>query len=164
MTDPLRIAFDVACPVEHAFSTWTTRMSTWWPNHHTVSGDPGTDVVLEPGVGGRIYEQTTDGVEHVWGVITIWEPPTRLGYRWHLGRGAAEATDVQVHFDATGSATTQVRIEHTGWERLGPAADVWRDRNHLGWTTVLPLFAAAAQGHEPGPHEVDRIRRQRSQP
>lgn len=64
MIDALRIVFDVACPVEHAFSTWTTRMSIWWPDDHTVFGEPGTAVVLEPVVGGRIYERTTDGVEH----------------------------------------------------------------------------------------------------
>ncbi len=29
---------------------------TWWPDDHTVTGDPET-VVLEPYLGGRIYER-----------------------------------------------------------------------------------------------------------
>ena len=39
MTSPLRIAFDVACPAEHAFTMWTSRIGTWWPPDHTVTGD-----------------------------------------------------------------------------------------------------------------------------
>ena len=68
MTSPLRISFEVACPAEHAFSTWTSRIGAWWPSDHTVSGDPGLAVFLEGGVGGRIYERTANGVEYDWGV------------------------------------------------------------------------------------------------
>ncbi len=45
--------------------------------------------MLETALGGRIYERTPTGVEHEWGEVTVWEPPTRLGYRWHLRRAAA---------------------------------------------------------------------------
>jgi hypothetical protein len=37
MIEPIRLAFEVACGVEHAFATWTERTSTWWPASHTVS-------------------------------------------------------------------------------------------------------------------------------
>ena len=70
MTSPLRITFDVACPPEHAFSMWTSRIGTWWPSDHTVAGDPDLEVILESGVGGRIYERTSEGVEHDWGEET----------------------------------------------------------------------------------------------
>lgn len=73
MTDPLKITFDVACSAEHAFFVWTTRIGNWWPPDHTVSG-LGADVILQAGVGGRIYERTPDGVVHDWGQVTLWEP------------------------------------------------------------------------------------------
>jgi len=38
---------------------------------------------------------------------------------------------------------TRVEIEHRGWERLGPAAAQWRDRNQGGWQSLLPHFIAA---------------------
>ena len=53
MTAPLRMTFDVACSAEHAFTVWTSRIGTWWPPGHTVTGQPGLDVILESGVGGR---------------------------------------------------------------------------------------------------------------
>ena len=142
MTEPLRVEFEVACPPEHAFRIWTARIGTWWPADHTVSGRADTQIILEPRLGGRIFERVPDGVEHDWGEITHWEPPQRLGYLWHLRRDRADATDVVITFAAAGVGTL-VGITHTGWERLGGEAEVWRDRNQMGWTTLLPHFTAA---------------------
>ena len=66
-------------PSEHAFTTWTTRIGSWWPADHTVSRSEDAAVVLQAGVGGRIYERTVDGREHDWGEITAWEPPGAPG-------------------------------------------------------------------------------------
>jgi hypothetical protein len=142
VTEPLKLSFTVACSVEHAFTTWTTRMATWWPSDHTVSGG---EVVLEPGLGGRIFERSTDGTEHDWGRITVWKPPSVLKYSWHLGRGAEDATEVEIHFTPMGGASTRVEIEHRGWEALGETADLWRDRNQIGWNSLIPHYTQGAQ-------------------
>jgi hypothetical protein len=47
VTSPLRITFDVACSAEHAFAMWTSRIGTWWPADHTVTGDRDLAIVLE---------------------------------------------------------------------------------------------------------------------
>ena len=147
MTDPLRFSFDVDCSAEHAFSVWTSRIDTWWPSDHTVSGEAEL-VVLQSGVGGRIFERTPDGVEHDWGEVTLWNPPTQLAYLWHLGADRTAATEVEVRFVARGAATTRIEIEHRGWEQLGEAADQWRDRNQVGWDTLLPHFLAEIERGE----------------
>jgi hypothetical protein len=49
----------------HAFRVWTDRIGTWWPPDHTATGQADL-IVLEGGVGARIYERTSDGVEHDW--------------------------------------------------------------------------------------------------
>ena len=144
MTEPIRLAFEVACPPDHAFEVWTGRIGTWWPVDHTVSGEPGLAVVLEPRRGGRIYERTAAGVEHDWGEVTAWEPPGRFVYLWHIGRDRADATEVEIRFVDRGDATTLVEIEHRGWEALGDEADTWRARNGGGWATLLPRYVAAA--------------------
>ena len=98
--------------------------------------------MLESRVGGRIYERTAGG-------------RARLGRRDRLGSaeaagvpvapgpGPQPATDVDIRFVPRGPGDTRVEIEHRGWERLGGTADVWRDRNRIGWQTLLPHFAAA---------------------
>jgi uncharacterized protein YndB with AHSA1/START domain len=142
--EPIRLSFDVACPVDHAFRTWTEGIDRWWPADHTVTGTDDLTVVLERHVGGRIFERTTGGEELDWGEVTVWEPPVRLGYLWHLRRDRADATDVEIRFIDTGAGTTRVEIVHSGWERLGADGESWRDRNHGGWATLLPHYRAAA--------------------
>ena len=145
MTEPLSLRLELACSPEHAFAVWTSRIDSWWPADHTVTGQPGVEVVLEARLGGRIYERTADGTEHDWGEVTLWEPPHRLGYLWHLRRDRADATDVEIRFVPTVGRRTVVEIEHRGWERLGTDADVWRDRNRMGWSTLLPHYSTAAE-------------------
>ena len=140
--EPLRVHVDLACPPDHAFATWTERFGQWWPRGHTVSGDP-AEVVLEPCVGGRIYERTQTGEAIDWGEITGWDPPHRLSYRWHIRRDRADATDVDVRFLPAGDGATRMEITHTGWERLGAEAEQWRDANRGGWSGLLPVFVLA---------------------
>jgi uncharacterized protein YndB with AHSA1/START domain len=137
------MSFDVNCTPEHAFAVWTASIGTWWPADHTVTGEAGLTVVLQPGVGGRIYERTSDGTEHDWGEVTAWDPPARLVYLWHLRRDRCDATEVEIRFTATEPGSTSIEIEHRGWERLGGAAGQWRDQNRAGWATLLPHFQAA---------------------
>ena len=96
MIEPLRLSVDLDCAADHAFDVWTRRLSMWWPKDHSVSGDPETEIHLEPWVYGRIFERTPDGTEHDWGRINRWDPPSHLGYQWHIGRDADAATDVEL--------------------------------------------------------------------
>lgn len=143
MIEPIRLEFEVACPVDRAFEVWTGRIGTWWPKDHTVSAEGDLIVVLEGRAGGRIFERRTNGLEHDWGVVTIWEPPNRLGYTWHLNREPTDATEVEIRFLPLGIDATTVEIEHRGWERLGAGGEDWRDRNYGGWSTLLPHYIAA---------------------
>ena len=143
MSAPLKLSFDVGCSPEHAFAVWTSGIGTWWPPDHTVTGQADLTVVLQEGVGGRIFERTTDGTEHDWGEVTVWEPPTQLSYLWHLRRDRSDATEVEIRFVPQGDTATRVEIEHRGWERLGADGDEWRDRNRAGWQGLLPHFVAA---------------------
>ena len=104
--------------------------------------------MLEGRPGGRIFERRRNGLEHDWGEVTIWEPPYRLGYTWHLNRDRKDATEVEIRFLAS-AAATRVEIEHRAWERLGTDSESWRDRNRGGWATLLAHFVAAASATAP---------------
>jgi uncharacterized protein YndB with AHSA1/START domain len=142
--DPLRITFDVACPPERAFELWTTHTSMWWPTSHTVSARPGVEVFIEPGVGGRIYERTSEGEEHDWGQVTGWDPPGRISYLWHLRQDRADATEVEIMFAAAERSGTRISIKHHGWDALGARGADQRELNQRGWTGLLAHFQAAA--------------------
>jgi len=150
MIEPIRLSFEVDCPVDHAFEVWTARSAQWWPKDHTVSAEDDLRVVLEGHPGGRIFERRASGIEHDWGQVTVWEPPERLGYTWHLNRNASDATDVEITFRPVGERATRVEIEHRGWERLGTEGEPWRDRNRGGWATLLPHYVRVAAVARPG--------------
>lgn len=143
MTDALEIEFFVACPVEHAFDVWTDRTDMWWPRDHTRSGRPDCNVTIEPRVGGRLFERTLDGDELEWGQVTIWDPPRRLGYLWHIYGEPHEATKVEMTFVPDGNAT-RIKVVHTGWVRLGDKGKQLRERNRHGWENLFRAFERAA--------------------
>ncbi len=145
MIEPLRLSYEIQCSPEHAFDVWTSRLSAWWPKGHSASGDPDTHVILEPRLGGRVFERTPDGTEIDWGEITLWSPPHRLAYVWHIGRNRKDATDVELTFLDLGDGATRLEIVHTGWERLGAEGPVWREANAGGWYGLIPSFIASAE-------------------
>jgi uncharacterized protein YndB with AHSA1/START domain len=139
---PIELRFTVACSPEHAFEVWAVRTSLWWPHRHSRSGDAGLVVTIEPRPGGRIYERTPAGVEHDWGEVLAWEPPTRLAYLWHIYGEREDATEVDIRFAASGDATA-VTIVHRGWERLGDRGGELRRRNVEGWDGLLRHYRRA---------------------
>ena len=145
MIEPLRLSYEIRCSAEHAFEVWTTRLSSWWPKGHSASGNPDTDVVFEPRLGGRIFERTPDGSEIDWGEVTHWSPPHGLGYVWHIARDRRDATIVELTFVDLGDGTTRLDIVHSGWERLGAEGPAWREANTDGWSALIPRFVAAAE-------------------
>ena len=144
MIEPLRLAYDVACPAPHAWDVWTTKFSLWWPKGHTTSGDPDAAVTFEPRIGGRVFERTSSGEEIDWGEVTKWEPPTHLAYTWHIGHDASEATLVELAFVAVGDHATRLEIVQTGFENLGDVGFAYREGNTAGWGALVPTFIAAA--------------------
>ena len=98
MSAPIEMSLRVDCPPAHAFEVWTRRIDLWWPRGHSLSGDPGMRVEIEPRPGGRILERTPAGREHVWGEVRAWEPPGRLVFLWHIYGSRPEGTDVEVTF------------------------------------------------------------------
>ena len=128
-------------PVDHAFAVWTERCATWWPLDHTISREP-ESITFEPLAGGRIFERGADGVEHEWGQVVAWEPPTRVAYRWHLFVDPSEATDVEVTFRSDGDERTVVRLEQRGWERLGDVGPSRRTTTGHAWAELSEIFIA----------------------
>jgi uncharacterized protein YndB with AHSA1/START domain len=142
----IRKSVRVACSVEEAFRLYTERVATWWPfSTHSVEEDDVETVVFEGREGGRFYERTKNGDEHVWGTVLIWDPPGRVVHSWHPGRGEDTAQEVEITFAADGDGT-RVELIHTGWERLGEQMAQTIASYQTGWDKVLGHFVEKANG------------------
>jgi uncharacterized protein YndB with AHSA1/START domain len=134
----------VAVPPERAFEVFTDEIATWWPlRTHAVDTEQSETVVMESRVGGRLFERTGSGEEHVWGTLTTWDPPHRIAYSWHPGRGDETAQEVEVTFAADGDGT-RVDVRHYGWEKLGDRMDETVASYDEGWDAVIGRYAEAA--------------------
>jgi uncharacterized protein YndB with AHSA1/START domain len=134
----------VSAPVETAFRVFTEEIHTWWPlRTHAVDTDNSDMVILEEHEGGRLFERTPAGDEHVWGTVVSWEPPSRVGYTWHPGRGEETAQEVEVTFTPAGEGT-RVDVRHWGWEKLGDRLDETIASYNEGWDLVIAEYAEAA--------------------
>jgi uncharacterized protein YndB with AHSA1/START domain len=134
----------VAVPVERAFHVFTEGIATWWPlRTHAVDTERSDTVVMEGRVGGRLFERTPAGEEHLWGTVTAWEPPHRIVYSWHPGRGEESAQEVEVRFSPEDEGT-RVDVRHWGWEKLGDRMTETVASYDEGWDKVIACYAAAA--------------------
>lgn len=131
--------------VAFTFRIWTEQVQTWWPAGHSLSGDPQTQVFIEGGVGGRLYERTSDSTEYDWGEIIVWDPPHHLAHTWRLGSSGGPPSRVDVRFTPLDETCTQVQVEHRGPEFIG---DLWftnKLRYSAAWDRVLLAFSTLSQ-------------------
>lgn len=141
--EPIVVEFDVMTSPQHAFDVWTSKPSMWWPRSHTLTQDPDLTVVFEGFAGGRIYERGSDGSEHEWGEIVVWEPPLRVDYLWHLFFERSEATEISVTFTEIDNGS-RVRLVQTGFEKLGDEVGTERRRRtDHAWLEVTGLYRSA---------------------
>ena len=136
---------EVRVPVEPAvaFTRFTAEIQSWWPRAtHSVGRERCVEVRFGEGEGAAIEETDASGETHRWGEVRVWAPPARVVFRWHPGRPESQAQEVEVTFRGEGSGTL-VRLEHRGWEALGPEAESTRADYDGGWRGVLDLYRVA---------------------
>ena len=107
-----------------------------------MAQDAQLNVVFEPFVGGRTYETSSDGTEYLWGEVTVWEPPSRVDYRWHVFLAPEKATTVSVTFTETDSGSI-VRLKNSGFEVFGEAAPDRMSRVDGAWKTITGQYRNA---------------------
>jgi hypothetical protein len=130
----------VKCDAGTAFRIWTEKIEAWWPEGHTPSGSGGSQIRMQTGPGGRIFELLADGSEQDLARIAGWAPPHQITLDWFLGSGPERPSRVNIHFIEESGRTT-VRVEHRGPKLIG---DAWAIRKGLfsaSWEAVLASFA-----------------------
>lgn len=141
MIQPIRKTIEVPCDSETAFRIFVENIATWWPlDGHSVSAMAGfvaKSVVLEPRVGGRVYEIAHDDLHHQWGTVRGFKPAEELTIDWHINVPPEQATQVHVLFTQLNNVGTRVDLTHSNWEVLGDRASGMRDGYNNGWVNVF---------------------------
>jgi uncharacterized protein YndB with AHSA1/START domain len=130
---------------DDAFRIFTDEIGIWWRRGTRYWNDPerGMSLRIEPGVGGRFVEvyDLESGIGMEVGRVTAWEPGRRFAMTWtQVGWPPDVVTDIEVTFEPVGDQTV-VRLEQTGFERVGAEAAELREGYSLGWKEVLGWFA-----------------------
>jgi uncharacterized protein YndB with AHSA1/START domain len=148
----VRASVRVEASIEHAFAVFTEQMATWWPaGHHILEGEL-AEMVVEPRVGGRIFDRGVDGTECQWATVLAYEPPTRfvlswnITNQWQIETDRDKTSEVEVTFVADGANRTRVELEHRKLDRHGDGWEAHRDAvaSPDGWQVGLNAFAKAA--------------------
>ncbi len=140
MVRPIVKKITVNCTPDRAFDVFVNQTSSWWPlDKHAVSAMDGAkakSVVIEPELGGAVYEITPDDKKVPWGKVIAFSKDESIAMTWHPGGDPDKATEVSVSFDPTESGTT-VTLVHSEWERLGEQAETMRKGYDSGWVFVF---------------------------
>lgn len=135
--EPVVLTLDLKCTAQHAFEAYTGDMGKWWPlDTHAVETDKATTCIFETREGGRIYEVTSEGTEHLWGTVLECTRPDRIAHTWHPGGDPEKSTRVQIQFESNDDGC-RLTLVHEGFEVLGERGPDVRNNYVPGWTFVI---------------------------
>ena len=141
MLEPIKKVVEVPCSAERAFEVFVEKVTSWWPlDKNSVSamnGEVAKQIVIEPKLGGKVYEVGHDDVIHQWGKVTAYEPGRLLRLDWHIGLPAESASDVEVRFNPLSDERAQVELTHGRWEAFAEKAADMRAGYDNGWVGVF---------------------------
>lgn len=150
-TDATSVSHEVTVGVgrEEAFRVFTEEFDAIKPREHNLLAAEIAESVLEPKVGGALYDRAVDGSTCQWGRVLAYDPPARLVFTWEIGpdwqiqTDPARASEVEVRFVELGPDSTRVQLTHRhldrhleGWEGMRGAVD-----SAEGWPLYLRRFA-----------------------
>lgn len=138
---PVVKTLDVRRSADDAFRMFVHEAAHWWPlDTHALAPENNTKAVghiVEPRVGGRVYEVTEDGRKFEWGEVLAYEPGRRFSMTWQLGQAREESGEIDVRFEPVSDGVCRVTLTHTGWERLGDKGRDMREGYNMGWASVF---------------------------
>lgn len=154
-TPPTALRFDITVdvPLDYAFRVFTERFDEIKPRDHNLLPVPIERTVLEPRVGGTIYDVGTDGTVCTWARVLAYDPPNSLTIswdidpQWRIETDLSRTSEVEIRFIAESAERTRVELEHRHLDRHGEG---WQQTaagvgGANGWPLYLDRFRAAAQ-------------------
>jgi uncharacterized protein YndB with AHSA1/START domain len=149
----VRSSVVVEAPIERAFEAFTEEFDRVKPRGHNMLSVAIAETVLEPRVGGHVYDRGVDGSECRWGRVLAYEPPHRVVFSWDISPHWQIETDrdrsseVEIRFIAETPEHTRVQLEHRYLDRHGEGWEGLREGvgGHDGWPLYLERYSALLQ-------------------
>lgn len=120
------------------------------PREHNLLAVPIAETVLEPHVGGDLYDRGVDGTICRWGRVLAFDPPRTISFSWDIGpdwqvtSDLGRASEVEITFVGENDHRTIVTLVHrhidrhgAGWESLQAGLDA-----PDGWPVYLGRYDA----------------------
>jgi DNA-binding transcriptional ArsR family regulator len=138
----VRLAFElrIEASAERTFEVMTQRSLDWFPI--TYGEDRVRRVVLEPRVGGQHYEHWGDGRGHLYGEVTVYDPPLRWATRGRVMPGTILDTDYRLRVEDGGVVVSVTKVA-TGPMTAEEAAGIARFGDLTGYAPAIQKLAAA---------------------
>lgn len=115
------------------FDALTKEVSAWWGMPHMYSEKSARDIVLEPRVGGRLYEDWGDGEGVLYATVSIARRPEWIRLSGPIGIGGAVAGVVDIKLSPRGQETV-VRLSH---RVVGEVTEETESSYDQGWKSLL---------------------------
>lgn len=146
---PIKKQITVRASQQTAFQVFTGQMDTWWPRTHHTGSTPMTELLLEPGDGGRWYSKHEDGSEEEVGKVIRWDPFSNLLLNWQIDGNFKYnpllTTEVELQFIPIDATTTKVIMEHRHLDRL--VGEKVIDSMDTGWGMIMELYKQIADNN-----------------
>ena len=138
----VRLAFElrIEASAQRTFEVMTQQSLDW--NPVTYGEDRVRRVVLEPRVGGQHYEDWGDGRGHLYGEVTVYDPPLRWATRGRVMPGTVLDTDYRLREEA-GAVVVSVTKVATGPMTEEEAAGIARFGDLTGYAPAIQKLAAS---------------------
>lgn len=145
---PVEKMIRVRATPERAFEAFTKELGVWWPiETNSLDTENAEAIVLEPKIGGRLYQRQKDGSIIEWATVEVMDAPERLVLSWFVGRAPTQSSTVEITFQDVGGGLTEVRLVHSGFENMEvDDPQDHRDRYDNGWVNVFDRRFADALG------------------
>ncbi len=93
---------EISAPRERVFRALTKEIDRWWPRRFRPGG---SEVILEPHPGGRVFEDWGKGLGALYATVTFLDPPSQLRLSGPMGGGGASHNGMIYSLEARGERT-----------------------------------------------------------
>jgi len=129
----------IEAPPSRVFEALTQDVAAWWGAPYLYN-QQATDIVLEPRVGGRMFEvwgqgkgkQEDEGA--LWAVVTAIERNKQLTLSGPMGMSGAVSGIITYSLEPAGKSATTLKLSHRA---IGEVTEEARQNYTFGWTDLL---------------------------